>query len=80
LRLEDNALDRRRVQMATPAAGRDTGASRPAPWRKAQQLAPDRRRQQDDARLVARAEHGYLTAVGARLQVTPAERGDLCDA
>jgi hypothetical protein len=35
---------------------------------------------EDDARLVARAEHGYLTAVGARLQVTPAERGDLCDA
>jgi hypothetical protein len=46
----------------------------------AEQRAPDRRRQQHDARLVAFAEDGRLAAVGPRLQVVPGERGDLRDA
>ena len=57
-----------------PPQATEPGAHR---LRRVQARAEGLRAAEDDARLVARAGHGYLTAVGARLQVVPAERGDL---
>jgi hypothetical protein len=46
----------------------------------AEQFAPDRRRQQHHARLVALAEDAHLAAVRPWLQVAPLQPGDLRDA